>query len=86
MDEYLFGPPVQLKTSAATVSIMGEIRQLPLKCPLCDGAGRVNGATGDPMRPVTSFTCTFCRGTGKRPTDEELAMRRAVSAGADHVV
>lgn len=61
---------------------MGEVRQLPLKCPLCDGVGMINGATGDALIPVTAFMCTMCQGSGKRPTDEELARRRAVSETA----
>jgi len=48
---------------------------LPLKCPLCDGQGHVGYLTkGLQMKTIP---CGLCRGTGKRPTDDELEQRRA---------
>lgn len=60
---------------------MGEVVQLETKCPLCDGKGNVEYWDG--FYGATMMTgCSMCRGTGKRPSEEELKKRRSSNSRA----
>jgi DnaJ-class molecular chaperone len=56
---------------------MAEILHLPLKCPLCDGTGKLTGIVNSSTGATTvTVPCSMCNGSGKRPTEKQLAARR----------
>jgi hypothetical protein len=54
-----------------TVPTAKAVAVLPLKCPLCDGESVL-----DDVWPTPAVLCPMCKGTGERPSDEELQERR----------
>lgn len=55
---------------------MGVLVQLKLNCPCCDGDGHVEYFDRR-CEHLVKLDCSFCRGSGWRPPDEEIARRRA---------